>query len=172
MTGRSIFLILIVVGLATGCSGKIDPFAAPPMGMKMYFRPTITNQMPAYMKVEDRSPATTMVRIQFGDPLDDIIESLIITPPRGQAETISWDSIILDASRLDCRENNSAALDGLTEFKDLTLICDQTTVDNIRGATAITFSFKNGTRKQFTSWGRTISQRLDGKPLEIHSFAF
>lgn len=172
MTGRSIFLISLIIGLVTGCSAKLDPFAGPPVGMKMSFKPTLVNQMPAYMKTEDRSPATTMIRTQFDGRSDNTIESIEFTPSKGQVETIGWASIIEDANRRECRDSHAAALDGLTEFKDLTLICDPTSVEHLRGAILVTFNLKNGTKKQFTSWARFMSERLDKKPLEIHTFSF
>lgn len=167
------FSVLLLLSLVhVGCSKNLDPFATPPVGMKIDVKPSLVNKMPAYMNSEDKIAATTLIKIEFLGDRSEMIDSIQITPHKGLEETIRWESILSQAKSSKCQSTHSAALSGLTDFSNLFLICDHVVAEQIRKAMLIKFNFKTGSNKQFTSWGRSLSARLDGRPLEIHQFSF
>lgn len=164
---------LALLLLICGCEKRHDPFAAPPIGMKVELRPLPEESSP------DRAPAgrneVLLIRllgpgISASAVREQVAAISFMTAGKGATSQFSLQELALTKDGAFCPDPGPDVAGLMQDFPGMILICRDDVAEALRRASRVSIQFKSGGVKSLTSWG-VLNTESTGEKILIHSFS-
>jgi hypothetical protein len=171
MTFSLIGLALLL--LICGCEKRHDPFAAPPIGMKVELRP-LAEESRSDHAAAGKEEIVLIRLLSLGISPSAVREQVaaisFTTAGKAAADKFSLQELALTKEGAYCPDPGPDVAGLMQDFPGMILICRDDVAEALRRASRVSIQFKSGGVKSLTSWG-VLNTDSTGEKILIHSFS-